>query len=93
MEDIDKAKRGDLLTKFPLGYMLFTITESKMFVASQGVGEHINVNWAKKNYFIEMTKDEIILHWPDILIDSYAYLFDAGNRNGLKRTDLSPSHT
>jgi hypothetical protein len=23
----------------------------------------------------------------------YAYLFDAGNRNGLKRTDLSPSHT
>jgi hypothetical protein len=71
MNEIIKTNGPELADKFDSGYILFTVTTTKAFFPSTNQPDNIfEVNWGYTNYFVEMKKDTITLHIPQIRIKS-----------------------
>jgi hypothetical protein len=68
MNALNKSNGPELLDKYNLGYILFTVTTNKEFFPSQPHFQRFEVNWANTNYFVEMDRDKISIHMPDIAV-------------------------
>lgn len=71
-----RTNADQLSQEFGKAYVVFGVTETKNFMPRPPPSDQIVINWAKTNYFVEMTKTSITLHMPDVLFPGYLRMED-----------------
>jgi hypothetical protein len=68
MKQLNDEKGPEFSKQFPLGYVIFTITQTKEIVPIQFPNKDVTADWEKS--YIEMTQDSIVVHFANVKFQS-----------------------